>query len=267
MRLAGRVALITGASSGIGRGIALRFAQEGAKVVVNYLGGNDDRANARRAQAEEVVAVSGSDDVVAIPADVSKRDEVDAMIETTVHRFGRLDIVVNNAGIEIKRPFIDVPEKEWDLVIAVNLKGPFNVTQAAVRQILKQENLPNTESRGKIINISSTHEDIPFPGHTSYCVSKGGIRMFCRDLSVELSQYKININNIAPGAVATPINQTVLDDPQAVKNALSEIPWGRFGTPEEIAGLATWLASEEANYVTGSTYYMDGALSGQVTLY
>jgi len=264
MRLEGRVALITGASSGIGRAIAIRFAQEGAKVVVNYLGGSPDR----EAQANEVVAAAGgAGHAIAVAADVSQRDPVEAMVAQTVSAFGRLDIVVNNAGIEIKKPFLDVTDHEWDIVIAVNLRGPFLVTQAAVRQMVKQDPLPGAEARGKIVNISSTHEDIPFPEYTAYCASKGGIRMFARNLSVELAPMKININNIAPGAIATPINQSVLSDPTATKNALSEIPWGRFGTPEEVAGLAVWLASEEANYVTASTYYQDGALSGQVTQY
>jgi glucose 1-dehydrogenase len=160
-----------------------------------------------------------------------------------------------------------VAEHEWDVVIAVNLKGPFNVTQAAVRQMLQQPMLPDVETRGKIVNISSTHEDISFPGYTAYCASKGGMRMFCRNLAVELAPEKITINNIAPGAIATPINQNVLTDPEATKNALSEIPWGRFGTPEEVASLAVWLSGDESNYATGGTFYLDGALSQQVTFY
>jgi glucose 1-dehydrogenase len=268
MRLQGRVAIVTGASSGIGRAIAIRFAQEGAKVVVNYLGGTDAKATGRKADADDVVAAAGGTTVaVAIPGDVSKRAEVDALVAQTVQTFGRVDIAVNNAGIEIKKPFIEVTENEWDIVLAVNLKGPFNITQACVQQMLKQDLLPGAEARGKIVNISSTHEDISFPGYTAYCVSKGGMRMFCRNLSVELAPYKININNIAPGAIATPINQSVLTDPQATKNALSEIPWGRFGTPEEVASLAVWLSSEEANYATSGTFYLDGALAQQVTQY
>lgn len=264
MRLQGKVALVTGASSGIGRAIALRYAAEGAKVIVNYLGGSDDR----KAQAAAVVAeAGGQENARAVAGDVSRRDQVEALVNEAVTAFGRLDIAVNNAGIEIKRPFLEVPDEEWDRVIAVNLKGPFLVTQTVARQFVKQDPLPGHESRGKIVNISSTHEDIPFPGYTSYCVSKGGLRMLARDLAVEFAPMRININNIAPGAVATPINQHVLVDPEATRNALSEIPWGRFGTPEEVAGLAVYLATEEANYVTGSTFYMDGALSGQVTFY
>ncbi len=266
-QLDGKIALITGASSGIGRAIALRFGQEGAKVVVNYLGGTGEKADARKAQAGEVVDAVGAGNALAFPCDVSKREQVQAMVDATVARFGRLDVAVNNAGIEIKKPFLDVLDNEWDLVLDVNLRGPFLVTQIAGRQFVAQDAVAGRETRGKIVNVSSTHEDIPFPGYTSYCVAKGGLRMLCRDLSVYFAPMKININNIAPGAIATPINQHVLDDPEESAKALSEIPWGRFGTPEEVASLAVFLASEQSNYVTGSTFYMDGALAGQVTQY
>ncbi len=152
-------------------------------------------------------------------------------------------------------------------MIAVNLKGPFLVTQAACRQFVAQSAAEGSESRGKIVNISSTHEDIPFPGYTSYCASKGGLRMFTRNLGVDLGPLKININNIAPGAVATPINQAVLDDPTAKAQTVEEIPWGRWGTPEEVANLAVFLSSNQSDYVTGATYYVDGALALQVTKY
>lgn len=264
MRLQNRVALITGASQGIGKAIALRFAQEGAKVIVNYLGGSPDREN----DAKSVVATCGGEaNAFAVPGDVSQRADVENMVKAAVDKFGRLDIAVNNAGIEIKKPFLEVTDGEWDKVIAVNLKGAFLVTQTAVRQMLAQPGLDGVESRGKIVNISSTHEDIPFPEYTAYCASKGGIRMLTRNLAVELGPQKININNVAPGAIATPINQSVLKDPQETKNALSEIPWGRFGTPEEVASLAVWLASSESDYANGSTFYLDGALALQVTQY
>jgi glucose 1-dehydrogenase len=183
------------------------------------------------------------------------------MVAETVSRFGRLDIVVNNAGIEIKKPFLDVTDEEWNRVIAVDLYGVFLVSQAAARQMVRQG------QGGKIVNISSVHEDIPFPQYTPYCAAKGGVRMMMRNLAVELAPQRINVNNIAPGAIATPINQAVLDDPRARENATSEIPWGRFGRPEEVAAVAVFLASDEAEYVTGSTYYVDGGLTQQVTLY
>ena len=198
---------------------------------------------------------------MAVMADVSKREDVERMIAEIIEKFGRIDIVINNAGIEIKKPFLEALDDEWDKVLAVNLFGSYLVSQVAARQMVKQG------PGGKLIFISSVHEDIPFPGYTAYCASKGGVRMLMRNLAMELAQYKINVNNIAPGAIATPINQSVLADPIAMKNADSEIPWGRFGRPEEVASVAVFLASDEAEYVTGSTYYVDGGLTQQVTLY
>lgn len=255
MRLENKVALVTGANSGIGKAIAERFAAEGAHVAVNYLPGGT-----RQADAEAMVAAFGVEGI-AVGGDVSKREDVERVVGEIVAKFGRLDIAVNNAGIEIKRPFLEVTDDEWNRVINVNLFGAFLVHQAAARQIVKQG------SPGKLINISSVHEDIPFPEYTAYCASKGGMRMMMRNLAMELAPHKINVNNIAPGAIATPINQKVLDDPVASKNAITEIPWGRFGRPEEVAAVAVFLASDESEYVTGSTYYVDGGLTQQVTLY
>ena len=255
MRLKDKVAFITGANSGIGKGIAERFAAEGAHVAVNYLPGGT-----RETDAESEVATFGATGI-AVGGDVSKREDVERMIAEVVAKFGRIDIAINNAGIEIKRPFLEVTDDEWNKVITVNLFGAFLVHQVAARQMVKQG------PGGKLINISSVHEDIPFPQYTAYCASKGGMRMMMRNLAMELAPYQINCNNIAPGAIATPINQTVLDDPTAMKNALTEIPWGRFGTPSEVAAVAVFLASSDSDYVTGSTYYVDGGLTQQVTLY
>ena len=255
MRLQDKVAFITGANSGIGKGIAERFATEGAHVAVNYLPGGTREEDA----LAEVVTFGATG--IAVGGDVSKREDVERMIAEVVAKFGRIDIAINNAGIEIKRPFLEVTDDEWNKVIAVNLFGAFLVHQVAAKQMVKQG------PGGKLINISSVHEDIPFPQYTAYCASKGGIRMMMRNLAMELAPYQINCNNIAPGAIATPINQTVLDDPTAMKNALTEIPWGRFGTPAEVAAVAVFLASSDSDYVTGSTYYVDGGLTQQVTLY
>jgi glucose 1-dehydrogenase len=255
MRLKDKVALVTGANSGIGQAIATRFAAEGAHVAVNYLpGGHRDEVAAR-----EVAAFGPT--ALAVAGDVSKREDVERMVAQTVERFGRLDIAVNNAGMEIKKPFLEVADDEWNRVIGVDLFGVYLVSQVAARQMVKQG------QGGKLVNISSVHEDIPFPGYTAYCAAKGGVRMLMRNLAMELAPYKINVNNVAPGAIATPINQAVLDDPVALKNALQEIPWGRFGRPEEVASVALFLASDESDYVTGSTYYVDGGLTQQVTLY
>ncbi len=255
MRLKDKVALVTGANSGIGQAIATRFAAEGAHVAVNYLPGGQRGEDAAR----EVAAFGPAG--LAVAGDVSRREDVERMVAQTVERFGRLDIAVNNAGIEIKKPFLEVTDEEWNRVIAVDLFGVFLVSQAAARQMVKQG------QGGKLVNVSSVHEDIPFPQYAAYCAAKGGVRMLMRDLAIELAPYQININNIAPGAIATPINQAVLEDPTALKNAVSEIPWGRFGKPEEVAAVAVFLASDEAEYVTGSTYYVDGGLTQQVTLY
>ncbi len=255
MRLNGKVALVTGANSGIGQAIAKRFAEEGAHVAVNYLaGGSRDEA------AKETVGSLATEGMGA-PADVSKRADVESMVNSILQKFGRIDIVVNNAGVEVKKPFVDITDEDWQFVLGVNLTGAFVVAQTVVRQLLKQG------GGGKVINISSVHEDVPFPGYAPYCTSKGGMRMLMRNMALELAPSGINVNNIAPGAIATPINQAVLNDPVAAANAISEIPWGRFGKPEDVAAVAVFLASDEAGYVTGSTYYVDGGLVQQVTKY
>jgi glucose 1-dehydrogenase len=256
MRLKDKVALVTGASSGIGKAIATRFAAEGAHVVVNYRPGG--QFDAESAQAE---AASFGPRALAVAADVSKREDVQRMMERVLAEFGRIDIAVNNAGIEVKKPFLEVSDEDWNRVIGVNLFGGYLVSQVTARQMVKQG------EGGKLIFVSSVHEDIPFPEYSAYCASKGGVRMMMRNLAMELAQYKINVNNIAPGAIATHINQAVLDDPAATRNAISEIPWGRFGRPDEVAAVAAFLASGDADYVTGSTYYVDGGLTQQVTLY
>src|SRR5258706_860483 len=256
MRIQGKVALITGAASGIGEAIALRFAREGAKVVINYHAGGTHNGTVVQ---EKIAGEKG--EAIAIAAEVNNRVQVQAMMDEILNRFGRIDIAVCNAGIEIKRPFLEVTDDEWNRVLSVTLYGSFLISQIAARQMAKQGN------GGKLIFVSSVHEDIPFPEYTAYCASKGGIRMMMRNLAMELATYKINVNNIAPGAIATPINDSVLKDPQATKNALEEIPWGRFGTPDDVASVAVFLASAESDYVTGSTYYVDGGLTQQVTKY
>jgi len=256
MRLKDRVTLITGASSGIGKAIATRFAAEGAHVVVNYRPGSELDGEAAQAEAASFGASS-----IAVVADVSQREDVERMMAEIIKQFGRIDIAINNAGIEIKKPFLEVTDEEWNRVIGVNLYGSYLVSQVAARQMVKQGR------GGKLIFVSSVHEDIPFPEYTAYCASKGGVRMMMRNLAIELAQHKINVNNIAPGAIATPINQAVLNDPIAMKNAVSEVPWGRFGRPEEVASVAVFLAGDEGDYVTGSTYYIDGGMSQQVTGY
>lgn len=256
MRLKDKIALITGASSGIGKGIATRFAAEGAHVIVNYRPGSPPDEEAAQTMAANLTPTA-----IALAADVSKREDVERMMEAALAQFGRLDIAVCNAGVIIERPFLEITDDEWNRVLNVNLYGAFVVSQIAARQMVKQG------QGGKLIFTSSVHEDIPYPLYTPYCASKGGLRLMMRNIAIELAPHKINVNNIAPGAIATPMNQSVLDDPEELQNALSEIPWGRFGLPEEVAAVAVFLASEEASYVTGSTYFVDGGLTHQVTVY
>jgi glucose 1-dehydrogenase len=255
MRLKDKIALITGANSGIGKAMAERFALEGAHVAVNYLPGG------HRAEDVDTELKTFGATGIAVPGDVSKRADVEQMIATVVAKFGRLDIVVSNAGIETKKPFLEIADDEWNRILNVNLYGSFLVSQSAARQLVKQG------GGGRIIFVSSIHEDVPFPQYASYCASKGGVRMLMRNAAVELAQYKITCNNIAPGAVATPINQAVLDDPKTMALAIEPIPLSRFAKPEEVAGLAVYLASDESAYVTGSTYYIDGGLTQNVTKY
>lgn len=247
-RLAGKVAIVTGSDSGIGRAIAVRFAQEGAAVTVNY------HSNARNARETKAEIEQRGGKALVVQANVASADDTQRLVDETVKAFGTLDILVNNAGMEIPRPFLDIPEHEWDLVIAVNLKGPFLCAQAAVRAMLK------AGKRGRIVNISSVHEDIPMPGNSPYCAAKGGLRMLTRTLCDELAPHGITINNIGPGAVATPINTATLADPEKVAKLNAVIPLGRVGQPEEVAGLAVYLASDEAAYVTGATYFIDGGM-------
>jgi glucose 1-dehydrogenase len=255
MRLQNKVAIITGAATGIGHAIAVRFAHEGASVVVDYVG---SPAVPNRTE-EEIRSFGGK--TVALEADVSKADQVQSLIDDTVKTFGRIDIVINNAGIEKKSAFVDYPQEDLQKILAVNLIGPFLVSQSAARQMIKQG------QGGRIINISSVHEDLPMPTNAAYCVSKGGLRMLARTIAVELAKDKITVNNIGPGAVYTPIDADVEAKPEIQKFLMGEIPLNRWGTPEEIAGLAVYLASDEAAYVTGSTFFIDGGMLRQAGSY
>jgi glucose 1-dehydrogenase len=251
MRLPGKVAIVTGAATGIGKAIAIRFAQEGAAVVIDYVG--DPRTPAG---AENEISTLGGK-CLAIAADVSNSDQVRNLIESTVKTFGKLDIVVNNAGIEKKIAFVDYPLEELQKILEVNLIGPFLVSQAAARQMMQQGN------GGRVINISSVHEDLPMPTNSAYCISKGGLRMLTRTIAVELAKANITVNNIGPGAVFTPIDADVEAKPEMEKALMGEIPLNRWGKPEEVAGLAVYLASDEAAYITGATYFIDGGMLQQ----
>jgi glucose 1-dehydrogenase len=251
MRLKGKVAIVTGAATGIGQGIAERFAKEGASVVVDYVG-RPDAPN----KTEEAIKSAGGRSI-AVEADVSNPQEVQNLIDSAVREFGRLDIVINNAGIERKYPFVDYPVEEARKILEVNLIGPFLVAQTAAKQMIKQGN------GGRIINVSSVHEDLPMPTNAMYCASKGGLRMLARTIAVELAKYNITVNNIGPGAIYTPIDADIEAKPELEKALMGEIPLNRWGQPSDVAGLAVYLASDEAGYVTGSTYFIDGGMLRQ----
>jgi len=247
-RLEGKVAAVTGGDQGIGRAIAERLARDGADIAICY------RKN--KAGADEVVAgiTAAKRRAAAFQADIGKVSDGQRFIEETVAALGRVDILINNAGLEKRADFWDVTEEDWDAVLNVNLKGMFFTTQAVVRH-LRQVGRP-----GKIINISSVHEELPFPHFASYCASKGGIKMLTRNLSIELAPNQITINSIAPGAIETPINTKLLNDPVKLKELLENIPLGRLGKPEDVAGIASFLASADSDYVTGTTFFVDGGL-------
>ena len=248
-RLEGKVAAVTGGNQGIGRAIVERFAAEGADVALCY------RSN--KTGADEVVAElrKMGRKAAAIQADVGKVAECQRFISEAVAQLGRIDILVNNAGLERRADFWDITEQDYDLVLDVNLKGPFFVSQAFVKHRMQ------AKAGGKIINISSVHEELPFPHFTSYCASKGGVKMMTRNLSIELAPLGITINSIAPGAIETPINKNLLNDPAKLKPLLENIPLNRLGKPEDVAGVAAFLASSDSDYMTGTTTFIDGGLT------
>jgi glucose 1-dehydrogenase len=248
MRLQGRVAVVTGAGTGIGQAIALAFAKEGASVVADYVGD----ASVAEETLSKISALGGKS--LGVAADVSSPDEVNGLIQQTLAAFGGLDIFVNNAGIEKKFAFVDYPLEEWQKIVAVNLTGAFLCSQAAARQMIAQGR------GGRILNISSIHEDLAFPLNAPYSATKGGIRMLMRTIAVELAPHQITVNNIGPGAIYTPIDKDVETNAKLNDQILAEIPLGRWGKPEEVAQLAVYLASEDAAYITGSTHFIDGGM-------
>lgn len=251
MLLEGRRALVTGGSTGIGRATSLRLAREGASVAVNYFG---SKGAADADQLAEQLKSEGAPAAVAIEADVGREEQVVKMIEQAGAAFGGLDLLVNNAGIEKQIPLLQMRLDDWNAVIGTNLTGTFLCLREAASVMAGA-------GGGVIVNISSVHEFIPWPGFAHYCASKGAIKLLMQTAARELAEHKIRVVNIAPGAISTPINKFVLDDSEMKHAVESEIPLGRMGNAEEVAAAVAWAASEQASYVTGTTIVVDGGMS------
>ena len=248
MSLENKAAIVTGSDSGIGRAIALELARQGAAVTINYHK-NEDAALAAKKEIEDA---GGKAQI--IQADVSSVADIQKLVDSTVAAFGRLDILVNNAGMETRTSTLDTTERQFDLVIAIDLKSAFFGVQLAAKQMMAQG------GGGRIINISSIHEDWPMPGNSPYCLAKGGVRMLTRTAGVELAPHGITVVGVAPGAVHTPIDEVTLSDPDAKARLESAIPLGRVAEPQEIANLVAFLASDGASYGTAATYTVDGGM-------
>ena len=254
-KLKGQSALVTGANSGIGLAVAIALANDGANVVVNYV--------THPEAADDVVKKieTGGGNAVAIKADVSKEDEVQAMFQQMYDKYGTIDILVNNAGLQRDSPLESMSLADWQLVVNVNLTGQFLCAREAVKEFLKRGIVEERScAAGKIICMSSVHEVIPWAGHVNYAASKGGINMMMKSMAQELAPKKIRVNSIGPGAIQTPINKQAWDTPEALKSLLTLIPYGRIGQPEDIGKVAVWLASDESDYVNGTTIFVDGGM-------
>jgi glucose 1-dehydrogenase len=248
MTLKGKVAIVTGGNSGIGKSVVLALAGEGANIVIDYV--TDENAT----EELEKQVVSLGDQAAGVDADVSKVDDLQMLVDTAVKSFGRLDIMVNNAGIETRTSVLDTTEAQYEKVLAINLKSAFFGTQIAAKQMIAQGN------GGRIINMTSVHEDWPMPNNTAYCLSKGGMRMLTRTAGVELAPHNILVVGIGPGAVATPINTQTINDPAALAKLNSAIPLGRMAQPEEIASVVAFVAGDGASYLTATTIFADGGI-------
>lgn len=246
--LADRVAIVTGGNGGIGRAISLGLARAGARIVIDYVA----RPDATEELEREIGAMG--DTAIGVDADVSRVADLQRLVDTAVAQFGRLDIMVNNAGVESRTALLDATESGYDRVLATDLKSAFFGTQLAARQMIRQG------SGGRIINITSVHEDWPMPGNTAYCIAKGGMRMLTRTAGVELAPHGITVVGIGPGAVATPINASTLNDPALLAKLNAAIPLGRLARPEEIANVVVFAAGDGASYLTATTIFADGGI-------
>jgi glucose 1-dehydrogenase len=254
--LKGQKALVTGASSGIGAGVARVLGAAGASVVVNYVVNPD----AAEAVAAEVRATGA--EALAVRADVSREDDVQAMFRRMFDEFGTIDILVNNAGLQKDAPFTEMTLAQWNTVIGVNLTGMFLCAREAAREMIRHGIRPEvSRAAGKIVCISSVHEAIPWAGHVNYAASKGGVKLFMQSLAQELAPHRIRVNSIAPGAIQTPINREAWETPEALASLLRLIPYGRIGQPEDIGRAVAWMASDDADYVHGQTLFVDGGMT------
>ena len=248
MSLKDKVAIVTGGNSGIGQAIVLELAQQGASIVIDYV------AHPEATSAlEQQIAKLGSRSI-GVTADVSKLADLQKLIDAAVSRFGRVDIMVNNAGIETRTSVLDTTEAQYEAVMSVNLKSAFFATQIAARQMIKQG------GGGRIINITSVHEDWPMPGNTAYCLAKGGMRMLTRTAGLELAKHNILVVGVGPGAVDTPINLSTMNDPAKLAALNAAIPLGRMARPSEIASVVAFLAGDGATYLTATTIFADGGI-------
>jgi len=248
VNLKGKIAIVTGGNSGIGLSVVMELAKQGANIVIDYV----CHPEATEALERQVAALG--DQAIGVKADVSKVAELQSLIDAAVKNFGRLDIMVNNAGVETRTSVLDTTEEQYDKVLAINLRSAFFGTQLAARQMIKQGD------GGRIINITSVHEDWPMPGNTAYCLSKGGMRMLTRTAGVELAPHKILVVGVGPGAVATPINLSTMKDPALMQKLNAAIPLGRMAEPEEIGTVVAFLAGAGASYITATTIFTDGGI-------
>ncbi len=251
MNLKGKTAIVTGGNSGIGASIVLELAKQGANIAIDYV------VNPSATLEIEKKVLALGDQVVGVQADVSKVSDLQKLVDAAVKQFGHLDVMVNNAGVETRTSILDTTESQYDKVLSINLKSAFFGTQIAAKQMIKQG------KGGRIINITSVHEDWPMPNNTPYCLSKGGMRMLTRTAAIELAKYNILITGVGPGAVATPINVSTMKDPQLLQKLDSAIPLGRMAQPDEIAKVVAFLASNDASYMTATSVFVDGGLMHQ----
>jgi glucose 1-dehydrogenase len=255
-KLTGQSALITGANTGIGKAVAIALANEGANVVVNYVSHPELAAQV----VDEIKSNDGN--AIAVQADVSKEGEVQSMFREMYKQFSTIDILVNNAGLQKDSSIENMTLADWQLVIDVNLTGQFLCAREAIREFFRRGIVPERScAAGKIICMSSVHEVIPWAGHLNYAASKGGIMQLMKSMAQELAPKKIRVNSIAPGAIQTQINHTAWETPQALRSLLTLIPYNRIGQPADIGKCAAWLASDESDYITGATIFVDGGMT------